>query len=160
MALPWSFTIIVVTGEYLLSLWLPSQLPCPLPYQRFGPPFVVCGGWTPRLPTWSLLLGWGWCEVLPGTTGNYLISFLVRLPIGWRGEGFLGPFLGRSLFPLACWLLSHFQSEIHEAKNRHIGYSLPCSLLESWAPYLTTFFPSSFSVLCLCYMQCPCFNCT
>lgn len=94
-----------------------------------------------------------WCC----TTGNYLISFLLGSPLDGEGRVFLGPFFGEGVS--SHWLagFSHFQSEIHEAKNRHIGYSLPCSSLSLELPTWTTFFPSSFSVLCLCYMQCPCF---
>ena len=70
---------------------------------------------------------------------------------------FLGPFLGQEVS--SHWLAGflRFQSEIHEAKNRHIGHSSPCSSLSLELPTWTASFSSSLSVLRLCYMQCPCF---
>lgn len=74
-----------------------------------------------------------------------------------RGGFSWGLFLGRESLPIGLLASLRFQSEIHEAKNRHIVYSLPCSSLSLELPTWTTFFSASFSVLCLRYMQCPCF---
>ena len=158
MVLPWSSPLLWLLENVSLACGSPGSFPCPPPARGLGLLFVVWWGWTPRLPIG--LCCWGGDGVkyfcCCCTSGNYLKSFLLGSPLDGGRRLFLGPFWGEEVS--SHWLtgFSSFQSEIHEAKNRHIGHSLPCSSLSLELPTWTTF-SSSLSVLHLCYMQCPCF---